>query len=180
MTGTKRWLLRCLIGIVFADRGLLEFAATSAQIPSDHLRTSSDAIATLMQQAFERSYTFQGLVDAINASNGIVYVEEGMCSLGRHACFINVTRAGTYRILWVKVDTRGVDCDLMGLIGHELQHTIEVLGDAHVTGFATMYDFYSREADPGGTFPFETIEAKRTGEAVRTEVRQTSHCRKVR
>jgi len=170
----------CLIGITIADSWRLAFAATSAQIPTDHLRTGSVVIATLMQQASERSHTFQGLVDAINASDGIVYVEEGTCAQGMRACFINVTMAGTHRILWVKVDTRGVDCDLMGLIGHELRHTVEVLSDAKVTGFATMYNFYSREADPGGTFPFETIEAKRAGEAVRTEVRHKSSCAKIR
>jgi hypothetical protein len=179
MTTTTGWLLVCLIAI--ANSGRLAFATTSAQIPSDHhLRTDSAVIATLMQQASERSLTFQRLVDAINASDGIVYVEQGTCAQGRRACFMNVTMAGTHRILWVKVDTRGVDCDLMGMIGHELQHTVEVLRDAHVTGFATMYNFYSREANPGGTFPFETIGAKRIGEAVRAEVRRKSSCAKMR
>lgn len=156
------------------------FAAASDQTRGNHLRTSSAVIATLIQQASERSHTFQGLVDVIDASDGIVYVEEGICARGMRACFVNVTMAGTHRILWVKVDIRGVDCDLMGLIGHELQHTVEVLGDAHVTGFATMYFFYSREADPGHSFPFETIAATNAGEAVRTEVRQKSRCAKIR
>jgi hypothetical protein len=166
--------------MAIANSRLLASAAKSDQMFNDHLRTTSAVIARLMRQASERSHTFQGLVDIINASDGIIYVEEGICAHRRRACFVNVTMAGTHRLLWVKVDTRGIDCDLMGLIGHELQHTVEVLADPHVTDFATMYTFYSREANPGGTFPFETIEATRTGQAVRTEVRQESRCSKIR
>jgi hypothetical protein len=168
------------MGLAIADSRPLAFAATSDHGASEHVRTTSAIIATLIQHATEHSHTFRDLVQAISASDGIVYIEEGACAHGRRSCFVNVTKAGPNRMLWVMLDLRGVDCDLMGLVGHELQHTLEVLGDPHVTGFATMYNFYSREADPGHSFPFETIEAKRTGEAVRDEVRQKSRCTKVR
>jgi hypothetical protein len=52
---------------------------------------------------------------------------------------VSVTKAGPYRLLSVKVDTHRADCDLMGSIGHELRHTIEVLSDRTVTSSAAMY-----------------------------------------
>jgi hypothetical protein len=177
---TRRWLLVCLIGIGVAEPGRQASAAPPEQEPSEHVRSTSTVIATLIQHATERSNTFRDLVQAISVSDGIVYVEEGACGLGRRSCFVNVTMAGPNRMLWVMLDVRGVDCDLMGLIGHELQHTVEVLGDPQVTGFAAMYNFYSLKAAPGHSFPFETDGAKRAGEAVRTEVRQKSRCTKVR
>jgi hypothetical protein len=163
-----------------ADPTQTAFAANPAQGADEHIRTPSTVVATLIEHATERSGTFKQLVQAISASDGIVYIEEGECGNGRRSCFVNVTKAGPNRMLWVMLNVRGLDCDLMGLIGHELQHTVEVLQNTHVTSFATMYNFYSLEADPGRTFPFETIEAKRIGEAVRTEVRQKSRCSKVR
>jgi hypothetical protein len=178
-TTPRQPLLVALITLGLAGPGRAAFAGMPDQMPSDHLRSSSAVIATLIQQATDRSHTFRGLVDTINDSDGIVYVEEGKCSHGMRACFVNVTMAGPNRLLWVMVDTHGVDCDLMGLIGHELRHTIEVLGDPHVTSFSAMYFFYTREVEPGGTFPFETREAKDTGEAVRAEVRGKRSCGKI-
>jgi hypothetical protein len=68
----------------------------------------------------------------------------------------------------------------MGLIGHELQHTIEVLSNRQVTSSGALYLFLSQEADAGISPAFETIAAKRLGETVRTEVRPKNACAKVR
>jgi hypothetical protein len=57
-------------------------------------RTHSPAIATLIQEATERSATFRTLVETINASDGIVYVNEGHCGHGVRACVVTVTAAG--------------------------------------------------------------------------------------
>ena len=100
------------------------------------------AIAAAIHEAAARSATFRGLLDAINASDGIVYVEEGDC--GR-AGLVGVTVAGAYRLIWVKVDTRRADWDLMGSIGHELRHAVEVLGNSSITSTSSMYFFYERE-----------------------------------
>jgi hypothetical protein len=157
--------------------------SVSAAVPDQegaNVRTSSDVIARLIEQATERSQTFRGLVHAVNASDGIVYIEKGECAYGVRSCFVNVTMAGRHRMLWVKVDLRGVDCDVMGLLGHELRHTLEVLSDPQVTDFSAMYFLYTRELAPGSSYPFETAAAKRTGEVVRTEVRHHSSCSKIR
>jgi hypothetical protein len=80
------------------------------------------------------------------------------------------------RLLWVKVDTHTADWDLIGAIGHELRHTLEVLGDRKVTNNATMYMFYSglaytSFATKGDRGRFETRAAIEAGDAVRNEVR---------
>jgi hypothetical protein len=180
MSGRRGRLLVCTLVIGLAGTGRSVVAAAPDQEGVDHVRTSSAVIARLIEQAAERSQTFKGLVDPVNASDGIVYIEKGDCTHGVRSCFVNVTMAGRHRMLWVKVDLRGVDCDVMGLLGHELRHTLEVLSDPQVTDFSAMYFFYSRELAPGSTFPFETAVAKRTGEAVRAEVRHQSSCSKIR
>jgi hypothetical protein len=161
-------MMTCLVG---AGRPAAATGADEAAI--GHVRSSNAAIAALIQQASERSKTFRGLLETINASDGIVYVEEGTCGHGVRACFATVTVAGPNRLLWLKVDTRKADRDLMGIIGHELRHTIEVLSNPTVTNQFTMYYFYSRlgQARSDGR-AFETDAAIEAGEAVRAEVRQ--------
>jgi len=155
--------------------------ATPGQAVSVRVRASNAAIVTLIQHASERSNTFRGLLNTINASDGIVYIEPGMCGHGMRACFVNVTKAGSNRMLWVMVDARGVDCDVMGLIGHELQHTVEVLSDPRVTDATAMHFFYEQMADEQSDGRvFETIAATKAGETVREEVRHRSRCTKIR
>jgi hypothetical protein len=140
---------------------------------SGRVRSSSAAIARLIQQARERSKTFRSLVEAINASDGIVYVEEGTCGHGMPACLMTVTVAGPHRMLWVKVDTRKAGSDAMWLIGHELRHAIEVLNDRSVTSQVDMYLFYSKVGQKqNGERSFETAAAIEAGEAVREELGQ--------
>lgn len=135
------------------------------------VRAPGAALATLIQEAAARSRTFRGLVEAIENSDGIVYVEDGKCGRGVRACLKGVTVAGAHRILRVRVDTNKPDWDLMGSIGHELQHAVEVLGNPNVTSTTAMYWFYQRE---GRRVPcgFETDAAIRAGEQVRREVRR--------
>ena len=173
MAKTTRQLVVGLMmtGLVAAGRPAA--AADAGTAAMSRVRTSSATIAARIQQASEQSKTFRGLVETINASDGIVYVEEGVCGKGVRACFTNVTASGANRILLVKVDTRKADWDLMGSIGHELRHTLEVLGERTVTNQAAMYFFYSRVGQNGGK-AFETAAAVEAGEAVRAEVRHHS------
>lgn len=180
MTGTRRSVMVGLIMTTLLPVELPGFASTPEENAIDHVRAGNSTIATLIDHARERSATFRRLTDTINASDGIVFIEPGTCGHGMRACFVNVTPAGPSRMLWVMVDAGGTDCDLMGLIGHELQHTVEVLSDRTVTSAAAMYFFYGQRADAGTRPAFETMAAKRAGETVRAEVRRKSRCTRLR
>ena len=171
MTTTKRHLMAGLMVMGLAGAGRPVSAAGADAPAMPHVRSSDATIATLISQATEQSQTFRGLTETINASNGIVCVEEGKCGHGVRACFVSVTTAGANRMLWVKVDTRKADWDLMGSIGHELQHTIEVLGERTITTNAGMFMFYSRVGSVGRGNRFETEKALDAGSAVRAEVK---------
>jgi hypothetical protein len=136
------------------------------------VRSSNSAIGTLIRDATERSTTFRRLVEIIDASDGLVYVDAGRCRHGVGACLVNVTAAGNNRILRVVVQPQKDDADLMGLIGHELRHAIEVIEDPTVTSTVAMYFFYRRQGTPRGN-SFETDAAVDAGMAVRAEVRRS-------
>lgn len=134
------------------------------------VRGRTAALGLAITEGTKRSQTFRRLVETINASDGLVYVEHGECR-GRRACLVAIIAAGPHRILRVKVDTRKADGDLIGVIGHELQHAVEVLGNPTVTDNAVMYLFYLREGRWAGP-AFETEAAMKAGHDVRAEVRR--------
>ena len=138
------------------------------------VRSSNTAIAAVIKAATDQSATFKGLIDTINSSNGIVFVEAGRCGHSVRACLVlSVTMAGPNRLLRVVVDTKKADWDLMGSLGHELQHAIEVLGNQKVTNNSAIY-FFFEQANPTSQGRFETEAAITVGDRVRAEVRRNA------
>src|SRR5262249_12602095 len=82
--------------------GCLFVSAVQAAVILNTLQTSSGAretiirvrspetmVSALLRDAVTRSPTFRQLVDTINSTNGIVYVEHGTCRRGGlHACLL--------------------------------------------------------------------------------------------
>lgn len=171
MTRTTRHLMVGAMVTTLAGGGRAAVAAGVDTPAMPRVRSHSPGIASLIERAAERSKTFRSLVEAINATNGIVYVEEGQC--GRHvvkSCIAAVTQTAANRILLVKVDIRHADGELMGLIGHELRHAIEILGEPNVVDAVSMYFLYQRIGRLGTHTAFETEAAVQAGNAVRAEV----------
>jgi len=148
-------------------------AAQESTSPVRRVRSSDPSIAALIEHAITHSPTFKELVATVEASNGIVYVQHGRCPGRIVACLpISMTSGGGNRFMRIVVDTERIDSDrqLLGSIGHELQHAIEVLSDRSVTNSTTMYFFYRRYA-PTGRERFETPDATNAGNAVKRELR---------
>lgn len=153
-----------------ADASLTPATASGPSL--SRVRSTNAAIASLMIDASAKSATFRELVQTIDASDGIVYVEPGECGHGVRACLVGVAPAGPNRMLHIKVDPRKEKSDLMGLIGHELRHATEVLAERSVTNSAAMFFFYMRDGVMRGG-AFETQAAIDAGDAVRSQVRRS-------
>ena len=125
------------------------------------------------RKAAERSTTFRGLVERIDASDGIVYVESRECGHGVRACLVGVRAAGSNRIVGIKIDPQKRDWDLTGSIGHELRHAVEILDHPTVTSDDAMYLLYDRIGRRRERSAFETQEAVEAGVAVRAEGRRS-------
>jgi hypothetical protein len=149
--------------------------ACSAYAGDSRVRTDNPAIAAVIQDGIRRSATFRGIVVAIDASDGIVFVEQGRCGHGVRACLaLSVKQSGPNRLLRVVVEVRKPDWDLMGSIAHELQHAVEVLSDPSVRSNGAIYLFYRRAGETSGD-RFETPAAINAGDAVRREARHGHH-----
>ena len=101
-----------------------------------------------------------------------MWVEEGRCRHSVRACLAySVTQAGPNRLLRVVVEVRKPDWELMGSIGHELYHAVEVLSQPWVKSSGAIYLFYKSVGVPSGD-RFETPAARKAGDAVRREARR--------
>src|SRR5215831_9423171 len=152
-------LMLTSLGIVAADTP-----------PAPRVRSSHPYIRAMIAEAQVRSATFRHLVSAIEATDGIVYVEEGDCRHSARACLPPLVTSGTnFRILRVLVDARQEDWDVMSDIAHELQHALEVLSERNVRTNDAVFFLYSKTyADARDRF--ETQAAAQMEVAVRKEV----------
>ena len=160
--------VRAVLLIAFAAGATRTTTANPAARPQ--VRSTDAVIRALMTDAASHSRTFRRLVQTIEETNGIVYVESGACGHGVRACLVmSVTPAGGYRILRILIDRRQKPRDLMASIGHELRHAIEVLENRSLVDTAGFYLFYAQGSVENGR-PFETRAAIEAGFAVRNEI----------
>jgi len=148
----------------------LLLSAGSRELP--RLRSGNPVIVRSIARADQQSMTFHGLLEDIARTDGIVYIETGLCGHGVRACVPHsMARSGTFRLLRILIDrnyTESDDAHLAGVIAHELQHTFEILADPKITDGAAMFMFYDRIMPTAGAF--ETEAAIRIGERVVDEM----------
>jgi hypothetical protein len=149
------------------------YEASAVEEPSrmPRVRAQSDVIAAVIRNATEQSSTFHALLTTIDATDGLVFVEEGRCGHSVRACLLlSVKVAGPSRLLRIRVDATKPDCQLTADIGHELQHAIEILSDPHVRDMQSAYSLFER-IGPTGSERFETPAALRAGDQIGDECR---------
>ena len=138
------------------------------------VRAEDEALSTLIRRATEQSATFRGLVEAIQATDGIVHVVRGRCGHGVRACLMLwMAAAGPNRMLRVVVDSsRQAAIETMASLGHELRHALEVLAEPNVRTGAGMLDLYRRNGAVRVQDVFETQAAIAAGDAVYIELKR--------
>ena len=138
------------------------------------VRDLGDAqIAQLINEGIHMSPTFRSLVEMIDATNGIVYVQRGNCARGARACLVGAIQvAGPSRILRVLVKFPRERRELIAAIGHELHHAADVLANPAVTTTERMFFHFLNERQSMSIMGrFETIEAVRAGMQIEDELR---------
>ena len=181
MTGTMRQVATTAVAIVvvaWASSAAATESGATAQpalmAPDARVRGGSQRMVAAIHDAVAGSQTLRNLIDQIDRTDGIVYVMEGTCKHGVRACLLlTMTLMGPNRVLWILVDPRKIDCDLMRSIGHELQHAVEVLSHHRIRSGSAMTLLYMKQGTAREGGHFETDAAMKAGDAVRVELRET-------
>ena len=148
-------------------------ALTLVEPVSHPIRSHHTRIVKAMEAATRRSATFRGLVERLNRSDLIVYIESGRCP-NRHvmSCIAVASNAGTYRYLRVTVDIDHVLSILAAEIAHELGHAAEIAAAPEVIDDTTLRDLYTRIGTTSvARDVFETTNAVRVATQVSLELR---------
>lgn len=136
------------------------------------VRSGDRLLNGLLAEGYARSTTFRGLVDGISQTDALVYVEAGVCAFGHlDACLASYMAASGGRrylriVLTEPLHVRSRD-RLIALIGHELQHALEVAERPDVLDVTSMTRMFRRIGFPlEGRSGFETSAARAAGAAV--------------
>jgi hypothetical protein len=171
----RRRVLRISLGVALLCCYDVSVRASTDVTP--HVRSSNPVLLRLIEEGTERSTTFRRLVDAINMSSTIVYVEFGFCAFGHlDGCLLPyVTESHGTRFVRAIVTpdrTRRSHDQLLALIGHELQHVVEVTQHDEVVDVRSMQMMFARIGTPVKTARtgYETSAARDVGDAVLSEV----------
>lgn len=154
--------------------GCLAAEASGPRSPASRVRAADPKAAELLATGTALSPAVAGLVDTLDESDLIVYVEtallrerglRGKCGAMR---IVASTPAG--RFVRITVNVPGIDVNLIAALGHELQHAVEVAADPTVTDADTLLHCYKSRGfrKPDGTYC--TREATRVASVVRAEV----------
>ena len=151
-------------------------AANQPEPGFQHVRSTDAGLLGVVREAYQRSETVKALINRIERSDVIVYIEPGHCAFGHvDACVLPfMNRAGGSRYMRIVVSTSLVKERLLAVMAHELQHAREVADSPAVIDADSMRALYRRIGVQfcGETNAdcYETAQAQAAGRAAYDEL----------
>ncbi len=147
-----------------------------ADMVTPRVRPVGSRMVELLARGYAASHTLAMLVDALERTNVIVHIEERWLLDGRPTGTTQfVTAAGGARYLRISLDPRMHDDVATALLGHELQHAVEIAEASWVVDHETLARLYTHIGDEShsGTRSgnVDTMRARETARHVLNEVR---------
>jgi hypothetical protein len=141
------------------------------EAPTRHIRTSDQSVRKLLRRGYRQSRTFAALVTRLQRSDVIVYVEDvPRLPAALDGRMMLLPRSNGYRYVRIQIALRGAPEDSIGLLGHELQHAVEVADALEVTDMGSLERLYRRIGIRSGPQFYDTIAAQDVGRTVRKEL----------
>lgn len=107
------------------------------------VRSTERFMIALIREGYDRSPGFRDLVDVLQRSNVIVFVQPASCAGGRiRSCLASVNGSRRERHIRINVDTHTSHDALIATVAHELQHAVEIAEHLEVidgTGALELY-----------------------------------------
>jgi len=138
---------------------------------SFHVRSTDPRALAWIQGGAEGSQTFRELLNRLSTSDLIVYVQvvDRLNNAFGHTYIVKATE--TVRYVRVEVVPSGNFAEMIALVGHELQHAVEIAGAPKVRDRQTLAQFYLSKAENwGGADRYDSVEARVTEERVKREL----------
>jgi hypothetical protein len=165
--------LVCLaLACAFAATAPLAADAPSLD-PTTRVRPTQSLASRLIEEGSTKSPTFRRLVSRLQRSDVIVYVSVRLDmrpSLGGSLRFLG--NSATDRFVLVSLNGQNSRQMLVALLGHELQHAVEVADAPDVRNEVALAALYRRIGVRRATESWDSAAAQRVGQTVRAEILQ--------
>ena len=172
-----RAAFRVPVEVSHATRSAAHDAATP---PDPHVRFEDARPRRLLLEAIPRSPTLRRLIERLNDSDVVVYIRCERLRAGVVGRLSFVSTADGIRYLKVGAGCVGDRQRQAAVMGHELQHAVEIADRPTIVDTASMQSEYERIgyvnhfASTAGIISFETDLALRVGEQIFRELRNDS------
>jgi hypothetical protein len=134
-----------MLALLFLAVVVLPAQSAILNDPDPHIRSTDPVLVDALVKGSRLSPTLQHLIERIDASDVVVYVmfdRSASSTMAGHLSFI--TTAGGRRYLRVSIDRRNAGAQLVAILGHELQHAVEIAESPTVTDAARVLLLYQR------------------------------------
>ena len=124
-----------------------------------------------IQAGAERSATFRDLLNRLSDSDLIVYVQvvDRITNAFGHTYFVTSTE--TVRYVRIEVVVAGNFAEMVALVGHELQHAVEIAGAPRVRDRQSLAQFYLGMGENSlANGQYDSAEARLTEGRVKREL----------
>jgi hypothetical protein len=158
---------------------LIGFLATAAHADGQApcLRATDPGIRALIGRGLGGSPTFRRLFERLRESDLIVHLERGGQPWLNAGFNQFVTGVGERRFVRITLNVAQVDDDAVALLGHELQHAVELAVEPDVDDLESYERLYRRigyRSCSRESRCFDTVAAVTAGRLIRTELRQNT------
>jgi hypothetical protein len=152
---------------------------TLATVPAERVIVIDPSLASVMAHGYARSATFRDLVQRVDASGWVVFVQNGSCPMKQaEGCLLHTVgrfEGRPYLRVRIVVTSRHPERVLM-TIAHELQHALEAINSGTVHDGPTLVALFERIGDTStqvtGGVMSETNAARAAEERVRRDLRR--------
>jgi hypothetical protein len=154
---------------------LLVSAPLSAAAGTARVRAADGRTATILHDGLTRSSTVRTLVNEIEQSDLIVYLEIQWNlprGLAGNLAWVAATRSSRY--LRISLSPELTTDAMVATLAHELQHAVEIAREASIVSSVTMVRYYERNGLDANSHwsGLDTLAAREAGDGVRRELGQ--------
>ena len=150
---------------------VVEADAPEVANPNARVRAMQPRVEKLIRTGMERSPSFRRLVHRLEHSDVIVYIDARYdLRVGVGASMRFLATSASDRFVRIQLDARHNSNVLVALLGHELQHAVEVADNAAIRSADDLRVFYRDTGLRTGPDSFDSEAAREMGYLVRAEL----------
>jgi hypothetical protein len=159
------------VTIAFAIATTLHPVLSAHDRKPQTVRAADNQIEALIAEGRRRSPAFRSLIEQLEQSTVLIYVNYRMLPAGLIGRLTLLTSSEPWRYVRIEIECRQSDNAQIAALGHELQHAVEIseASDVDRQSMAALYSRIGFSVD-GGRRRFETEAARAVGARIRHEL----------